>query len=165
MSTGQIWEIESTSLEQTEQLAVSVGQHLRGGEVIVLVSDLGGGKTTFVKGLVKGGGSNDLVTSPSFVLHNIYIASKLTFYHFDFYRLASGNEIAELGFDDYFQDNGVCIAEWSERLGDILPPDHLSITFEHDGGDRRKIVMQARGTDSQTLLAKIKRQMNSQEFL
>ena len=156
----------SRSAAQTEEIGRTVGTLLHKGAFLALYGDLGGGKTCFTRGVVAAltPESAHLVASPTYAIMNEY-PGPVPVYHFDFYRLTSGDEIAELGFDDYFQDNGVCIAEWSERLGDTLPPDHLSITFEQDGGDRRKIVMQARGTDSQTLLAKIKRQMNSQEFL
>ena len=156
----------SRSAAQTEEIGRTVGTLLHKGAFLALYGDLGGGKTCFTRGVVAAltPESAHLVASPTYAIMNEY-PGPVPVYHFDFYRLTSGDEIAELGFDDYFQDNGVCIAEWSERLGDTLPPDHLSITFEQDGGDRRKIVMQARGTDSQTLLAKIKTQMNSQEFL
>ena len=156
----------SRSAAQTEEIGRTVGTLLHKGAFLALYGDLGGGKTCFTRGVVAAltPESAHLVASPTYAIMNEY-PGPVPVYHFDFYRLTSGDEIAELGFDDYFQDNGVCISEWSERLGDTLPPDHLSIAFEHDGGDRRKIVMQARGTDSQTLLAKIKTQMNSQEFL
>lgn len=156
----------SRSAAQTEEIGRTLGRFLYRGAFLALFGDLGGGKTCFTRGVVAAlaPGSAHLVASPTYAIMNEY-PGPLPVYHFDFYRLASGDEIAELGFDDYFQDNGVCIAEWSERLGDTLPPEHLSITFEHDGGDCRKIVFEARGADSRDLLAKMMSQLNSQEFL
>src|SRR5476649_1957023 len=100
MSTGQTWQTESTSLDATLQLAAQVGHRMRGGETIELISDLGGGKTTFVRGLARGFGSKDHVTSPSFALSNQYSSRDLVMYHFDFYRLDDvgiiASELAEL---------------------------------------------------------------------
>ena len=89
----------------------------------------------------------------------------LPVFHFDFYRLTSADEIAELGFDDYFQGDGVCIAEWSERLGDSLPPDHLSISFQHLGEDSRRILINARGRGSLTVLDKVRTLLAKEEIL
>ena len=156
----------SRSADQTEAIGSTLGSLLHRGAFLALFGDLGGGKTCFARGVVATvtPGSAHLVASPTYAIMNEY-PGPLPVYHFDFYRLASGDEIDELGFDDYFQDSGVCIAEWSERLGDSLPPDHLRITFEHGGGDRRKIVFEARGADSRDLLAKMMSRLKSQEFL
>ena len=153
----------SLSAAQTEEIGRTLGSLLQTGSFLALFGDLGGGKTCFTRGVVAAlaPGSAHLVASPTYAIMNEY-PGPLPVYHFDFYRLASGDEIAELGFDDYFQGKGVCIAEWSERLGDTLPPDHLRITFVHDGGDCRKIVFEARGADCQALLAKMMKQLNSQ---
>lgn len=156
----------SRSPARTEEIGRILGALLHRGAFLALFGDLGGGKTCFTRGVVAAlaPGSAHLVASPTYAIMNEY-PGPVPVYHFDFYRLASGDEIAELGFDDYFQDNGVCIAEWAERLGDTLPHDHLSITFVHAGGDSRRIVIEARGTDYVTLLAKLTTQLNSQEFL
>jgi tRNA threonylcarbamoyladenosine biosynthesis protein TsaE len=153
----------SRSAAQTEAIGRTLGTFLHAGAFLALFGDMGGGKTCFTRGIVAAvtPGSAHLVSSPTYAIMNEY-PGPVPVYHFDFYRLASDDEVSELGFDDYFQDNGVCIAEWSERLGDTLPPDHLSITFEHDGGDCRKIVFEARGADCQALLAKMMKQLNSQ---
>ena len=105
------------------------------------------------------GESAHLVASPTYAIMNEY-PGPVPVYHFDFYRLASGDEIAELGFDDYFRANGVCIAEWSERLGATLPADHLGITFVYDGADSRKIVFEARGEEYRILLPKLAELLN-----
>jgi tRNA threonylcarbamoyladenosine biosynthesis protein TsaE len=156
----------SRSAARTEEIGRSLGSLLQAGSFLALFGDLGGGKTCFTRGVVAAlaPDSAHLVASPTYAIMNEY-PGPLPVYHFDFYRLASGDEIAELGFGDYFHDKGICIAEWSERLGGMLPSDHLGITFIHDGGDRRRIHFEARGTGSRTLLTKMMKQLNSQDFL
>ena len=156
----------SRSAARTEEIGRTLGGLLQAGSFLALFGDLGGGKTCFTRGVVAAiaPDSAHLVASPTYAIMNEY-PGPLPVYHFDFYRLASGDEVAELGFDDYFQDKGVCIAEWSERLGGMLPSEHLSITFVHCEGDCRRIVIEARGTKSRTLLAKMMKRLNSQDFL
>lgn len=156
----------SRSPARTEEIGRSLGSLLQAGSFLALFGDLGGGKTCFTRGVVASiaPGSAHLVASPTYAIMNEY-PGPTPVYHFDFYRLGSGDEVAELGFDDYFQGNGVCIAEWSERLGDRLPPDHLSITFVHEGDDCRRIVFAALGADSHSLLSKLTTRLSLQEFL
>jgi len=110
---------------------------LRGGEVIALVSDLGGGKTTFVRGLASGAGSPDRVSSPSFTITNIYQAPPLMLQHFDFYRLqAPGllrDELAEVIADPL----NVVVIEWAAIVEDVLPSDHLTINIRVTGETSR----------------------------
>ncbi len=129
MSTGQIWQTESTSLDDTLAIAAGIGGRLRGGEVIVLVGDLGSGKTAFVRGLAKGMGSKDKVHSPSFTISNQYKAPKLTLHHFDFYRLDEPGIVrAELA--EVLQDDQAAVAiEWAGVVEDVLPVEHATITF------------------------------------
>jgi tRNA threonylcarbamoyladenosine biosynthesis protein TsaE len=111
---------------------------LRGGEVIELVSDLGGGKTTFVRGLARGMGSRDTVTSPSFTLSNHYSSDRLTLYHFDFYRLGEPgimrDELAELLHDS----KSVVVVEWADIVEDVLPADRLTIRINATGDESRE---------------------------
>ena len=142
---------------ETEILGRQLGSLLKGGAFIALFGDLGGGKTCFTRGVVAAAApeSIHLVASPTFAIMNEY-SGPVPVYHFDFYRLASGHEISELGFDDYFLGEGICIAEWSERLGDLLPKVHIKVTFEHLGEDCRKITLVAANADSQTLISELK---------
>jgi len=139
MSTDGTWQTESTSLDNTLRLAATLGQRLEGGEVIELVSDLGGGKTAFVKGLAKGMGSQDSVRSPSFTLSNQYRASDLTLHHFDFYRLSEAgimrDELAEVVADP----KAVVAVEWADIVEDVLPAAHLTIRIETTGQDSRQL--------------------------
>lgn len=123
------------SLVQFMQFAENIGKNLKGGEVIELVSDVGGGKTTFVKGVAKGAGSNDHVSSPTYKLSNVYNAPHVQIYHFDFYRLPEAgliaHELAEIGD----QPNIVTIVEWSNVVAHVLPTERIVINItaaEHE---------------------------------
>ena len=148
--------LQSSSPAQTEELGKRIGLIAEPGMFIALRGELGGGKTCFTRGFVDGAApeSVHLVASPTFAIMNEYPGTPPVF-HFDFYRLTSALEIAELGFEEYFLGSGICIAEWAERLGELLPEDHLSVTFAHCGDDRREITLAARGSVSKALLARI----------
>jgi tRNA threonylcarbamoyladenosine biosynthesis protein TsaE len=122
-------------------VARNIGQHLRGGEVIELTSDLGGGKTAFVRGLAQGAGSSDVVSSPSFTLTNQYQAGELTLQHFDFYRLQEPgimrDELAEILTEPKF----VTIVEWAGIVADVLPADRLTISITVSGEDSRQFTV------------------------
>lgn len=130
----------STGSEQTGQLAESLGKRLRGGETIELVSDLGGGKTTFVRGLAHGMGSKDKVSSPSFTLSNQYQTNKLTLHHFDFYRLSEPgimrNELAEVVADP----QAIVVVEWGDIVEDVLPAGRLTLHIKTTGENERELV-------------------------
>jgi tRNA threonylcarbamoyladenosine biosynthesis protein TsaE len=138
MSTVLTWQIVSTGLDVTLELGAQIGRKLRGGEVIELVSDLGGGKTAFVRGLAQGLGSKDTVRSPSFTLSNEYHAGKLTLYHFDFYRLKEPgimrDELAEVLHDR----RAVVAVEWPEIIEEVLPAEHLTIHIKATGENSRQ---------------------------
>lgn len=139
MSTEETLQIDSLDYEQTVKLASQIGERLRGGEVVELISDLGGGKTAFVTGLAKGAGSSDPVSSPSFTINNIYQAPTLTINHYDLYRLADPgimkHEIAEAVADP----KTVLAIEWGESVADVLPNDRLTITITATGENSRKL--------------------------
>ncbi len=140
MSIEQTWQTESTNLDATLGLAEQIGARLKGGETIVLVGDLGAGKTAFTKGLVRGIGSSDTVKSPSFTLSNQYQAGALTIHHFDFYRLNEPgimrDELAEVIADQ----KAVVILEWADIIKDVLPADHLTIQIRATGENSRQFV-------------------------
>jgi tRNA threonylcarbamoyladenosine biosynthesis protein TsaE len=141
MSTEQTWEIKSSSLDETLALGEKIGKRLRGGEVIELASDLGGGKTSFVKGIAKGAGSKDIASSPSFTISNQYQAGDLTLHHFDFYRLHDAGILKD-EIADILQDNlAVIIIEWGEIVHDVLPEDRLRISFKNTGESSRTLVV------------------------
>lgn len=140
MSTVQTRETESINLENTLEIAEQIGCRLRGGEVVELISDLGGGKTAFVKGLAKGIGYDGVVRSPSFTIKNQYQNDDITIHHFDFYRLHEPGimkqELAEILSDP----KAVVVVEWAELVSDVLPLEHLMIDIKVISDSSRKLV-------------------------
>lgn len=139
MSTDLTRSLASTSPESTMKLAEAIGARLKGGEVIELVSDLGGGKTIFTKGLVKGAGSQDDVTSPTFTLRNEYKAGDLTIYHFDFYRLSEPGIMADELAEVIGDTQAVTIVEWADVVENILPSGRLTVRIAATGENSRKL--------------------------
>jgi tRNA threonylcarbamoyladenosine biosynthesis protein TsaE len=137
-------------------LGACIGSLLHPGDVVALQGDLGGGKTCLTRGVVAAvtPQSAHLVASPTYAIMNCY-PGDTPVYHFDFYRLAGDNDIAELGFEEFFYGEGVCIIEWSERLAELLPPDLLTVLFEYLGDDQRKITMTSSGQKSDALLTQL----------
>jgi tRNA threonylcarbamoyladenosine biosynthesis protein TsaE len=138
-------------------LGACIGSLLHPGDVVALQGDLGGGKTCLARGVVAAVApqSAHLVASPTYAIMNCY-PGDVPVYHFDFYRLAGDNDIAELGFEEFFYGDGVCIIEWSERLTELLPLDVLTILFEYSGDDQRVISMKSSGQKSDALLTQLK---------
>lgn len=139
MSTEKTWQMHSRSSEDTEALGERIGARLRGGEVIELVSDLGGGKTTFTRGLARGAGSADRVASPTFTVTREYRASKFTIVHFDFYRLHDAGVVAEELREYVGVQGAVVVVEWGDIVDKVLPNERLRIHFFQAGEDRRDI--------------------------
>ena len=104
----------SKSVIDTENLAKSIADKCKGGEIILLNGDLGAGKTTFTKGFAKSLGINDNITSPTFTLMKQYNTGIIPLFHFDLYRITDEDEIAELGFEEYFEMQGICVIEWNK---------------------------------------------------
>ena len=129
------------SAAETEKLGETIGSRMRGGETIELVSDLGGGKTTFVRGLARGFGSSDRVSSPTFTISHEYAAGSRTLYHFDFYRLHEAgivaDELAEAARDPM---SGV-VVEWGDIVSDVLPAERLTISIKAVGEQERELTL------------------------
>lgn len=120
-----IREIIVKDLISTEKLATAMGRNLRGGECIEFISDLGGGKTTFISSLVKGTGSTDNVSSPTFTISKLYKNDRFNIHHFDFYRLSDPGLVAE-ELNEYVNDiNSVILIEWADSVRDVLPDKRL----------------------------------------
>jgi tRNA threonylcarbamoyladenosine biosynthesis protein TsaE len=138
MNTVEMWQIKSSSSASTEQLGHNIGTRLRGGEVIELASDLGGGKTTFVRGLAAGMGSDDAVSSPSFTISQVYQAGNLTLHHYDFYRLPDAGlmqqELAEVLEDP----QAVVVVEWAGVVENVLPAERISVVIKPTGENARE---------------------------
>lgn len=130
-----------TSPTQTIEFATLIGGRLRGSEVIELVSDLGGGKTTFVKGLAFGAGSSDIVTSPSFTLRNDYLTSDFKIAHFDFYRLNDPGSLTEMVAEVVSDHQTVSVIEWARAIEYVLPSDRVVITLKVTSEDGRRAII------------------------
>ena len=132
----------SKSPQETEQIAEKLAQTLSGTEVIAMFGGLGAGKTAFTRGLARGLGIDDGVSSPTFALVNEY-EGKFTVYHFDMYRVSTWDDLYSTGFFDYI-DNGVMIIEWSENIEEFLPENHITITINHISENEREIIIEGR---------------------
>ena len=133
--------LTSQSAAETEKLGAEIGSHVRGGEVIELVSDLGGGKTTFMRGLVRGAGSGDKVASPTFTISREYKAKNLTIYHFDFYRLQEAGIVADELREVIGRPDAVVVLEWGGIVEHDLPDERLTLTFKVTGDTSRTIAI------------------------
>ena len=145
-----VWEggamiIENRSPEETFELGKKIGEAAKPGQVYTLNGDLGVGKTVFTQGVAAGLGITEPVSSPTFTIVQVYEEGRLPFYHFDVYRIGDIEEMEEIGYDDYFFGEGICLIEWAELIRDILPEKRIEITIEKDltqGFDYRRITVQ-----------------------
>ena len=136
----------TTGVDETQALAARVAELAAAGDLLVLLGDLGAGKTAFVKGLTAALGSPDPVTSPTFTIAQRYTGGRLTVHHLDAYRLAGPEEATDLALDELLDDHAVTVIEWGDRLRGILPVERLEITFSFgDGDDDRVLVLDAVG--------------------
>ena len=143
--------ITTKNSEETISLGRRLGSILKGGEILALEGDLGAGKTTFTKGLAEGLGIPATVFSPTFTLIHEYFGP-INLYHIDLYRISEDEAIGDLGIEEYFDSGGVCVIEWSERLGSWTPEERLEIKIECIGDDERNIVLTAFGGEYDSLL-------------
>jgi tRNA threonylcarbamoyladenosine biosynthesis protein TsaE len=142
MNTDTTLEILSIDSAHTEKIGEHIGRHLRGGEVIELQSDVGGGKTTFMRGLVRGAGSKDLVASPTFTISKEYAAPAFTIHHLDLYRLGENPGIVRQELAEFLESSADVVAiEWANSLTDVLPKRRLTIQFAHRPNDQRIIYL------------------------
>ena len=131
---------ESNSVEETESIASDLAVRLVGGECIALQGDLGAGKTQFVRGLVRGlGGNPRSVSSPTFMLLNIYDSGRLTVYHLDAYRVHGSEDFESIGFSELLEQGGVVVVEWASRVKELIPPKYIEVQIESLDETRRRI--------------------------
>ena len=139
----------TNSPEQTEEVGAALSKVLSPGTVIAYRGDLGAGKTAFTRGLAKGLGCTDMVTSPTYTIVNEYLSGKYPLFHFDMYRLASSDDLWDIGWEDYLDRGGVCAVEWSENVADAME-NAIIVTIEKLGEDARRITIEG-GTDHAAL--------------
>lgn len=135
---------ETFSPEETHVLGKKIGKQAKAGDVYTLVGELGVGKTVFTQGIAEGLGIKEAVSSPTFTIVQVYEEGRLPFYHFDVYRVGDIEEMDEIGYEDYFYGNGLCMIEWANLIEDILPECRREITIQKDldkGFDYRKITI------------------------
>ena len=135
---------ETFSAEETYALDRTLGQSAREGQIYTLCGDLGVGKTVFTQGVADGLGIAEPVNSPTFTIVQPYEGGRLPFYHFDVYRIADVEEMDEIGYEDYFYGQGICLIEWANRIWEIIPDSAIHVLIEKDlqrGLDYRKITV------------------------
>lgn len=140
----QIKVIESFSAEDTLKLGIAMGKAAQPGEVYTLVGDLGVGKTVLTQGIAQGLEIEEPICSPTFTIVQVYEEGRMPFYHFDVYRIGDIEEMDEIGYEDYFYGEGLCMIEWANLIEEILPSGRKEITIEKDlekGFDYRKITI------------------------
>ena len=131
----------TNSPAETEAIGAALGKILTPGTVIAYRGDLGAGKTAFTRGLAKGLGCREIVTSPTYTIVNEYLGGRLPLFHFDMYRLRSSDDLFDIGWEDYLDRGGVCAVEWSENVDDAME-DAIYITIEKLGEESRCITIE-----------------------
>jgi len=155
-----MFDLISKSPKQTQKIGRELGEQAQAGDLILLSGNLGAGKTCFTQGLAHGIGFTGYASSPSFMLVREY-QGKLKIYHLDLYRLASPEEIEGLGIDEYLAEDSVCVIEWAEKGLQVLPPEHIFITFEYLPEEtRRRLRFEAYGTRYSQILKELEGKWN-----
>ena len=137
--------IETHDPEETFEVGRKIGMNAKPGQIYTLTGDLGVGKTVFTQGVAAGLGITEPVNSPTFTIIQEYEDGRLPFYHFDVYRIGDLEEMEEIGYDDYFFGQGICLIEWAELIEEILPEKRIEVTIEKDlekGFEYRKITIE-----------------------
>ena len=137
--------VTTKSAAETRELGKQLAVQLKAGDVILLEGDLGAGKSEFARGVAKGLGVTETVTSPSFTILNVYESGKLPLYHFDWYRLERSEELYELGMDEYLGGNGIALVEWPAQCPDAVPEKCLRIKISATGENSRRIETESCG--------------------
>ena len=133
-------ELLSHSPEDTEDIGARLAEQLEPGAVVAFTGDLGAGKTAFTRGLARGLGIPDRITSPTFTIVNEYEGGRLPLFHFDMYRLGSADELFDIGWEDYLRRGGVCAVEWSENIADALEEDDVRVDIRRGASDQERVI-------------------------
>ena len=131
----------TNSASETRALGEQLASGLQPGDTVILEGELGAGKSELARGIARGLGVTETVTSPSFTILNVYESGRCPLYHFDWYRLESEEELYELGMDEYLGGDGIAVVEWAERCPDAVPEDCIRIRLEATGEETRRITV------------------------
>ncbi len=123
--------LETSNTQETNELGISISKTIKEGDILALIGELGTGKTTITKAIAKGLGVSDDITSPTFNIVKEYFGNSLPLYHFDVYRVHDPDELFNIGIEDYFYGDGICIIEWADLIEEILPPHTKKIYIEY----------------------------------
>ena len=134
-------EFITNSPAETEKIGAALGQVIPAGSILAYRGDLGAGKTAFTRGLARGLGTAEMVTSPTYTIVNEYLGGRCPLFHFDMYRLRSSDDLFDIGWDDYLDRCGVCAVEWSENVDDAME-DAIYVTIEKLGENARRITIE-----------------------
>ena len=133
-------EYVSNAPAETEALGAALADRLKPGAVVAFSGDLGAGKTAFVRGMARGLGISERVTSPTFTIVNEYEGGRLPLFHFDMYRLGSSDELFDIGWEDYLVRGGVCAVEWSENVSDAMEGDCIRVDIRRGAHDNQRLI-------------------------
>ena len=133
-------EFITNSPVETEKVGEALGKVLRPGSILAYEGDLGAGKTAFTRGLARGLGAKEQVTSPTYTIVNEYLSGRMPLFHFDMYRLRSSDDLFDIGWDDYLDRGGVCAVEWSENVDDAME-DAITVCIHKLGEESRRITI------------------------
>lgn len=125
--------------EETRAFGLNLAQSLCAGDVVALIGDLGTGKTALTKYIAEGLGIKAMITSPTFTIVQEYREGRLPLYHFDVYRIGDPEEMYEIGYEEYFYGDGVCVVEWADRIEDLLPEETKTIRIEYGKNQEERI--------------------------
>ena len=131
----------TNSPEETEHVGCALGKLLPAGTILAYEGDLGAGKTAFTRGLARGLGAAEPVTSPTYTIVNEYLSGRLPLFHFDMYRLSSADDLWDIGWEDYLDRNGICAVEWSENVREAME-NAIFVKFDKLGDCRRRITIE-----------------------
>lgn len=145
----------TVSVEGTQGVAAALGRLVQAGDLITMSGDLGAGKTTFTQGLARGLGVEEPVSSPTFTLIKEYEEGRIPLYHMDIYRLGEAAIHEDLGWEEYFYGEGVCVIEWADFIEELLPEDRVDVVIRLTANDGREIVMNGTGARAEALLKEL----------
>ena len=131
----------TNSPAETEAVGAALGRVIPAGTILAYRGDLGAGKTAFTRGLARGLGYEEPVTSPTYTIVNEYLGGRLPLFHFDMYRLGSADDLWDIGWDDYLERGGVCAVEWSENVDEAME-NAVYVTIEKTGEESRRITLE-----------------------